>query len=126
MAVNNRIPRYIDAFDAALELALREIAALAHGNVVQRAPIDTGRLRESISAVVGNNAVIAAGSKYGDPTVPAVPQDTISIGSVIEYAQQQEDRGKRGFVGRGYFQRGLAATVPQMEPIISRQLRRLI
>lgn len=80
---NNNTDAIKDAAEEAIQAALEAIGLQAEGYAVMKCPVDTGRLRDSITHVVDDNSVI--------------------IGTNVEYAPKIELGGSRqapdGFLG---------------------------
>lgn len=88
-----------------IQLALRLIGETAEGYAKKDCPVDTGRLRNSITYATTNSR----GS--GDSIPNGIPEeDAVYIGTNVEYAQYVEFLSRNHKVGKAHFLRDAATT----------------
>lgn len=90
--VTDNAPKVESAFKKQLSLALEAIGQTAEGYAKEDCPVDTGRLRNSISYAVG------------EPS-----ENDVVIGTNVEYAPQVEYRDVNHKTGKAHFLRDAAA-----------------
>ena len=87
---------FINAKNRAIAAALESIGQTAEGYAVMNCPVDTGRLRGSITHATteykGKGSYTDdRGNGYNDATARATPEkEAVYIGSNVEYARRQE------------------------------------
>ncbi len=91
-------PQVLAALPNAINRALWAIGATAEGNAKMGAPVDTGRLRNSITHQASGKQV--------------------AIGSNVEYAAAQELGTSRGIVGKHYLKNGVSSAAANLKSII--------
>ena len=97
-------------------VALKAIGTTAEGYAKENCPVDTGRLRNSITFAVGdfqgvdsyeddNGNPFSGGAAHGSPE-----SNVLAIGTNVEYAAPQELKDMSHKVGRAHFLRDAAST----------------
>ena len=119
---DNLVNSFTRQYEAAIQTSKVASAAIIQGQVARRAPVDTGHLRQSITALVGNDVIVGPGS--ADAITPP-PDGEVAVGSSVSYAREQELYGKQGFEGRAYFARGLDASTNRIIQVFRQQLGRI-
>ena len=122
VTVENLTEEFRKQYEAAIQLANVASAAIIQGQVARRAPVDTGHLRQSITALVGNQVIVGPGNAQA---ITPPPDGEVAVGSSVSYAREQELYGKRGFEGRAYFARGLEASTNRIIQVFRQQLGRI-
>lgn len=85
-----------EAKDRAVEAALEAIGLTAERHAKERTPVDTGRLRNSITYATKTYSGVGSytdksGATYSDAYAKVNPEDgTVCIGTNVEYAQTVE------------------------------------
>ena len=115
----------LDAFQKQVKMGLEAIGATAEGHAKANCPVDTGRLRNSITWAVdgkqgGANEWRSGGAKKPQNLQDAQPSDyekhgepglnTVVIGTNVEYAPPQEYFDMAHRVGQAHFLRDAATT----------------
>ena len=105
------------AKDEAVERALIAIGMTAERHAKERCPVDTGRLRNSITYATKTYSGVGSytdknGASYSDASAKANPEDgTVCVGTNVEYAQTVETSDSMGHIsGAAHFLRDAAAS----------------
>ena len=94
----------LTAFEQACQNALNAIGSKAEGYAKQACPVDTGRLRNSITYATSTQ------TGKGDSTPNATPEKAAAyIGSNVEYAPYVEFRSVGHKTGRAHFLKDAAS-----------------
>lgn len=97
----------IEAMQKQLQNGLMACGTIAEGYAKEDCPVDTGRLRNSITWAIRNNS----GKGEGRDTPKAQPEEaTVYIGTNVEYAPQQEYINMKHKTGKAHFLRDAATT----------------
>lgn len=105
VTVTNNSAQVLSAFEQQVLLGLKAIGETAAGHAKENCPVDTGRLRNSITWAT------SAASGGGDSDVQGSPdKHDVVIGTNVEYAQTQEYVEMSHTVGRAHFLRDAATT----------------
>ena len=106
-----------NAKDRAVAAALEAIGLTAERYAKADCPVDTGRLRNSITHATSEYSGQGSytdnhGNGFSDASAKAKPEDnTVYIGTTVEYAQKQEiSDSYHHNVGKAHFLRDAAAT----------------
>lgn len=103
------------AKDEAVARALEAIGLTAERHAKERCPVDTGRLRNSITHATEHYSGQGSysdnhGNGFSDATAQATPEkDAVYIGSNVEYARKQELSDYKHTTGAAHFLRDAAA-----------------
>jgi len=82
---------YPKAIDNAVERMLVEAGIMVEGDAVMLAPVDTGRVKGSITYATNRKRTRVRGvAKPGDEVSTPMEDDTVYIGTNVEYAQHLE------------------------------------
>ena len=123
---------FINAKNDAVARALEAIGLTAERHAKERCPVDTGRLRNSIThatkhyngqGVYSDNQ----GRGFADATAKqtVTEPDAVYIGTNVEYAQKQETGNYKHTTGASHFLRDAAATHgDEYKKIAETQLRK--
>lgn len=103
--IESHADEFIDEMHAKLHNALEAIGLDAASTAAQFAPVDTGRLKNSISYQVVD-------SEYA-----------VYIGTNVEYAPYQEFGTNTGIPGKHFLQQGVTAHMDEYRAIIENALR---
>ena len=104
------------AFNQQVFTALKAIGMTAEGYAKDDCPVDTGRLRNSITFATQTFSGVATysdnnGETFFDGKAKAVPKDfDVYIGSNVEYAPFVEYMDRAHTTGKAHFLRDAAAT----------------
>lgn len=104
------------AKDEAVARALDAIGKTAERHAKERCPVDTGRLRNSITYATEQYSGQGSytddhGNGFSDATARATPEkNAVYIGSNVEYAARQETGNYNHESGAAHFLRDAAAT----------------
>lgn len=97
----------IEAMQRQLQNGLIACGTIAEGHAKDDCPVDTGRLRNSITWAIRNNS----GKGEGRDTPKAQPEEaTVYIGTNVEYAPKVEFRDINHKTGKAHFLRDAATT----------------
>lgn len=86
----------LSRMDSAIEVALEKIGLVAEGYAKRLCPVDTGRLRNSITHATASYPGIGTyqdkyGNEFNDATVDGTPEkNAVYIGTNVEYAPYVE------------------------------------
>lgn len=82
---------YGDAMNRAIELALRQAGIIVEEQAVALAPVDTGRLKGSITWRTENDgSEVREPAEWGDAVSSPTDSKSVYIGTNVEYAQHIE------------------------------------
>ena len=106
-----------DAFNEQLEMWLTAIGEDAAGTAADVAPVDTGRLKNSINW--------ATETAYGDGDTPLAQPErkSVYIGTNVEYAIYQELGTSRGIAGKHFIQFGSTAHQSEYAVLLEQYLK---
>lgn len=108
--VTDNSDEVLKELNSKIQLALSAIGEVAEGYAKEGCPVDTGRLRNSISYATANghfNSDIAMES--GDDTPHSTPPEgVLYIGTNVEYAPYVEYKSMRHVTGDAHFLRNAA------------------
>ena len=117
-SMENNSQQVLTAFQQQVKQALMAIGVTAEGYAKENCPVDTGRLRNSITWAVEGAQGAANTNKHKDGPKDAQPEDyakrgepeknTVVIGTNVEYAPAQEFFDMAHKVGRAHFLRDAA------------------
>lgn len=114
--VKDNSKEYLAAFEKQLALGLRAVGEAAEGHAKKDCPVDTGRLRNSITYATNDYSGVGTysdsnGNSYSDATATGTPpKSEVYIGTNVEYAQYVEFRDKVAHpTGKAHFLRDAAA-----------------
>ena len=96
-------PEVLAALGTAVQRALWAVGAAAEGHAKERAPVDTGRLRNSITH--------------------KEDEKSSAIGSNVEYAAAQELGTSRGIRGKHYLQNAVANHTDEYKNLIIESMK---
>ena len=105
-----------NAKDHAVAAALDAIGKTAERYAKAQCPVDTGRLRNSITYATQQFSGVETymdkkGNTFDDGSAKGTPdKDSVCIGTNVEYAQKQEMSDYQHNVGAAHFLRDAAAT----------------
>lgn len=102
----------LEALGEQIGVALAAIGAEAEGYAKENCPVDTGRLRNSISFATSTaHENTDTPKQSGDDDMHGTPEEgAVYIGTNVEYAEQIEYSEYPHKVGRAHFLRDAAAT----------------
>ena len=100
--ITDNSPEVLNAVKIAIKRALYGIGAAAEGHAKQNAPVDTGRLRNSITHQESDNATV--------------------IGSNVEYAAAQELGTSRGITGKHYLKNAVANHTGEYKDVVKQSM----
>lgn len=104
------------AKDEAVKRALDAIGKTAERHAKENCPVDTGRLRNSITYATSQYSGVGIytdknGNSYSDGTAKGTPKkNDVYIGTNVEYAQSVETKDSNHKTGQAHFLRDAAAT----------------
>lgn len=101
--ITDNSPEVLDALKRACSRALDDMGATAEGYAKAAAPVDTGRLRNSITHKLASTK-------------------QVQIGSNVEYAEAQEMAGPRSHHPH-YLRDSIATHVPEYKNILAESLK---
>lgn len=106
----SNVPEILKMSEDAKQQALNKIGLAAEGYAKRLAPVDTGRLRASITyATVTQQGQPGSEAKEGDAQMHAVPdKDAVYLGTNVEYAIYQEFGTKKQPKGKHYIGRAIS------------------
>ncbi len=94
--ITNNSDEILSRMDSAIEVALEKIGLVAEGYAKRLCPVDTGRLRNSITHATASYPGIGTyqdkyGNEFNDATVDGTPEkNAVYIGTNVEYAPYVE------------------------------------
>lgn len=103
--IESNVDEVTEALEEKVEAWLEAIGLDAEGTAAQKAPVDTGRLKDSISHAV----------------VPS--EKAVYIGTNVEYAPYQEFGTSRGVPGKHFLQFGATAHQSEYKSLLEEQLK---
>ena len=117
MTFNNNSEEVEAALREQVEAWLTAIGEDAAGTAADVAPVDTGRLKNSINW--------ATQTKYGQGDTPLeMPEEfTVYIGTNVEYAIYQELGTSRGVAGKHFIQFGSTAHTAEYKALLEQYLK---
>lgn len=105
--VNDNTDLFLSAFEQQVRAGLAAIGAKAERHAKANCPVDTGRLRNSITFATAHEQ----GGGNGASAVLARPAEhTVYIGTNVEYAPPQEFYNYSHKTGKAHFLRDAAST----------------
>lgn len=117
------------AFDKLTEKALSAIGVFLEGEAIVRCPVDTGRLRGSITWAIRHEHSIARSPATQEDAVD-IPHDkyTLYVGTNVEYAPYVEYGAKRRTSRTGALSAlaGRIAAQPYLRPALDDNRRRVL
>ena len=113
-----------EAVKSAMHLALSAVGLYLQGDARLRAPVDTGRLRGSITyATQRERSQTDAGAKAGDAVSRPDDTNTLHVGTNVEYAAYVE-YGTRRMAEQPYLIPALDENRQEVREIFAEYLRR--
>lgn len=107
MEIVDNSPEFIEEMKRKVEAGLAALGETAAARAADVAPVDTGRLKNSISWATKNQN----GGRDADSTPLANPEDNgVYIGTNVEYAAYQEYGTSKGITGKHFLQYGANST----------------
>lgn len=107
MEIVDHSPEFIEEMKRKVEAGLAALGETAAARAADVAPVDTGRLKNSISWATKDQN----GGRDSDSTPLANPEDNeVYIGTNVEYAAYQEYGTSRGITGKHFLQYGANST----------------
>lgn len=100
--ITDNSPEVLAAVKTAIKRALWSMGAKAEGYAKEGAPVDTGRLRNSITHQESDNATV--------------------IGSNVEYAAAQELGTSRGITGKHYLKNAVANHTGEYKDVVKQSM----
>lgn len=132
--VEDNSPMVIAATDEAIKAALEAVALTVERYAKEICPVDTGRLRNSITHVsgVGGGFVHGftdnSGAEFSQNVGQSNSADVIYVGTNVEYAPYVElgTRGRRGANnGKGYLRPAVTEHTEEYKRIIETHLKKV-
>lgn len=107
----------LEAMNEQVSAWLEAIGEDAAGTAADRAPVDTGRLKNSLNWATQTN--------HGNGDLPlATPEaKTVYIGTNVEYAIHQEFGTSRGIAGKHFIQFGATAHAQEYKDLLEQYLK---
>lgn len=102
--VNDNTDLFLSAFEQQVRAGLAAIGSKAEGHAKANCPVDTGRLRNSITFATAHE------QGNGDEVKARPGENEVYIGTNVEYAPVQELYNMSHKVGRAHFLRDAATT----------------
>ena len=107
VTIKDYSPQVLEAFEKQVNLALNAVGQTAEGYAKQETPVDTGRLRNSITYATATTQSKSA----DDSRQKATPEEhTVYIGTNVEYAPAVEYRDIAHKTGKAHFIKDAATT----------------
>ena len=107
MEIVDHSPEVIEEMKRKLEAGMAALGETAAARAADVAPVDTGRLKNSISWATKNQN----GGRDADSTPLTNPEDnSVYIGTNVEYAKYQEYGTSKGITGKHFLQYGANST----------------
>lgn len=100
----NKLNQLSKSFQTVIKISVTAAALLVHGDATRLAPVDTGRLRSSLTYITEDNAAI--------------------VGTDVEYAKKMEYGGSRQ-APNGYLRPALYNNIDKINSIFSKQIKGL-
>ena len=121
--ITDNSAEYKNMLRETMEKALVSIGAEAEGYAKERCPVDTGRLKNSITYVTNKHKSRAKQTKVyqkGDSTANGTPEKgSVYIGTNVEYAEEQETVEMHHKIGNAHFLRNAATQhTPEYQAIV--------
>lgn len=107
----------LEALGEQVSAWLEAIGEDAAGTAADRAPVDKGRLKNSVNWATQNNY----GS--GDPPLATPEENTVYIGTNVEYAPYQEFGTSKGVPGKHFLQFGATAHQAEYKSLLEQTLK---
>ena len=98
---------------------LEGIGEDAAGTAADQAPVDTGRLKNSINWATQKSY----GPPPGDTPIGTPEENTVYIGTNVEYAPYQEFGTSRGIKGKHFLQFGATAHQAEYKSLLEQYLK---
>lgn len=114
--------KILDELKEKIPAVLNALGAESETNAKKLCPVDTGRLRNSITFATSKNKgkgtyTDDAGKKYDDATARGtIPENVVIIGTNVEYAQENELRTH-------FMQDGVANHVDELKELAKKLLK---
>lgn len=107
MEIVDNSPEFIEEMKRKVEAGMAALGETAAARAADVAPVDTGRLKNSISWATKNQN----GGRDEDSTPLANPEDNeVYIGTNVPYAKYQEYGTSKGITGKHFLQYGANST----------------